>query len=237
MEPKPTVRIRRSGLEYKVRFQQPLTRLLHYESGLLDDLLQRLARFGGTMQGASVTPAPEDLSKAQLSIPFVSAFGTVTVRLQELSVALRGAQSEDQPDVPRVMPLSDLDDVVATSVGAVQAADDRLVLIAPTVTFLFHADLEGETPLGLLGRFVCPAPRPLGEVRDLSVRYAFGEDGIRKGAGLVLEPSRTLVPGGIFVHLDIVLDENQVDSSRVFTQCSDYVKDLIDDPEFPVVIA
>jgi hypothetical protein len=237
MEPKPVLRIRRSALEYKVRFQQPLTRLLHYESGLLDDLLRRLGKFGATMQGVSVTPAPEDLSKAQLSVPFVAAFGTVTVRLQELSVVIRGAQNADQPDVPRIMPLPDLDEVVATALEAVRAADDRLVLVAPTVTFLFHADLEGETPLDLLGRFVGPAPKSLGDASDLSVRYAFGEDGIRKGAVFILEPSRIFVPNGVFMQADIVLDEGHVDSAKIFTLCSEYAKAVTGAPDFPVVIA
>ena len=235
MKSRPVLRIRRSALEYRVSFRQPLTRLLHYESGLLDSLLSRLAKFGATLQGVSVTPAPEDLSKAQLSVPFVANFGTVTAKLTELSVTIRGAQSEDQPDVPRLMPLSDLDEVVESSLEAVRSADDRLLLSSPTVTFLFHADLEGETTIELLSRFVGPAPKSLGEVSDLSVRYSFKEQGIHRGAYFILEPSRSLA-SGIFLQAVIVLDESQVEFGKVFTQTSEYVRAITNREDFPVVI-
>lgn len=236
MEPKPVLRVLRSAIEYKVYFRQPLTRLLHYESGLLDHLLSGLAKFGATMQGVSVTPSPEDLSKAQLSVPFVSNFGTVTAKLAELSVAIRGAQSEHEPDVPRLMPLTDLDAVIEIVLEAVRAADARLVLDSPTVTFLFHANLEGENPLQFLNRFVRPAPGSLGEASDLSVRYGFKGDGIHKGAYFILEPSRTLVPQGIFLQAAIVLDESQVDSSKVITQTTEYLRSVTNTEDFPVDI-
>jgi len=234
MTTKPRLEILQAHLQYWGRLAMPSISLVN-DTHIADHLLAQLDPYGAQPDGLTLAVSSQNLAASSLIMSFLG--GYATIKLSPLGVELLFQGSGDgQVNVPLILPQEVLSEIlfkVGTTIGSVT---EQPHFATHTFTLSFHARLHGQSVGDLLGSYVRAAPETFGELAGAGVRYFFKAGGGRRSSWLFAEPSMSIQPDGLYVSCAVEFDGAQVGAEKAADSAREYLKSIIEAPDFPVGI-
>lgn len=234
MTTKSWIEILQAHLQYWGRLATPSISLVN-DTHVADHLLARLGLYGAQPDGLTLAVSPQNLAGSSLVMNFLG--GYATLKLSPLGVELSFQGSGDgQVNVPLILPQEVLSEIlfkVGTTIGSVT---EQPHFATHTFTLSFHARLHGQSVGDFLGSYVHTAPEIFGELAGAGVRYFFKAGGDRRSSWLLAEPSMSIQPDGLYVNCGVEFDGAQVSTEKVADSAREYLRSIVESPDFPVGI-
>jgi hypothetical protein len=233
---KPRLRIQQSQLRVDGQFLRPVSRLLETGSGIVHSVLEKLHEFGATLEGFRLDLNYQNLAQTSLYCPLLGGYGSLTLTASGFALQLQGGSSGLVPDVPRLIGVGQLSGLLARTIDAVQCADEGAQLRSHSFAYSFHAMVEGASQREIIAAYASAAPQIFGEVTDAAIRFSFAPREGETGSWLLLEPSATIKPDGLFVAATVEFDASKVSASEAPALLQARLKSWLESPEFPVIV-
>lgn len=234
MNTKPWIEIQQAHLQYGGRLAIPSISLVN-DTQVADRLLAQLGPYGAQPDGLVLTVSSQNLAESSLAMSFLGGYATLKLSPLGVEISLQGS-GDGQINVPLILPqevLSDLLSKVGTSIGS---AAEQPNFATHTFTLTFHAKLHGQGVVDLLDSYVRAAPEAFGELAGAGVRYIFKASGARRNSWLLAEPSMSIQPDGLYVTCAVEFDGAQVSTDKAADSARDYLRSIVESPDFPVGI-
>lgn len=231
MSARMKLEIQQSQLVYAARLAAPTLRIVPSDMGLAERLVHGLSDFGATLESLTLHFAQDKIVDSHLRVAFLG--GWAAAQISPLGVELSFNGADFARNLPFVLPQPELERIVLALEGIVGFPAERAEFASHTFSLRLHTRLLGRTPAEILSTCVLPAPGYLGAAHPLSVMYEITGNEPLINARILVEPSATITPDGLFISGVAAYRGEGLTSGQAASAARGLLSSILKEPQFP----